>query len=92
IENPVIRKRVNKITKKSFLFKIKKSLDFCKLNTLNNKVDKKWIFVKAISNIFQHIQNVFKFFFKWLCLGFYKVFSYNLSHTFSFLNRIKTKA
>lgn len=51
IEDSVIRKRVNKIAKKGFLFKTEEGLDFYKLNTLNNKVGKKRISIKAIFNI-----------------------------------------
>lgn len=40
IEDLVIRKRVNEIIQKRFLFKIKEGLDFYKINTLNNEVSK----------------------------------------------------
>ena len=51
IEDPIIRKKVNKIIKKGFPFKTEEGLDFYKLNTLNNKVGKKRISIKAVSNI-----------------------------------------
>ena len=50
IEDLVIKKRVNKIIQKGFLFKTKEGLDFYKLNALNNKVSKEIIYTKAISN------------------------------------------
>ena len=52
VKDPVIGKRVDKIAKKGFPFKMEKGLDFCKLNTLDDKVGKKKISMKAVSNIF----------------------------------------
>ena len=40
VEDLVVRKQVNKIIRKGFLFKIKEGLDFYKGNILNNKVSK----------------------------------------------------
>ncbi|KAF2176763.1 hypothetical protein K469DRAFT_605911 [Zopfia rhizophila CBS 207.26] len=76
VEDPVIGKRVDEIAKKGFPFKTEEGLDFCKLNTLDDK----------------RIRNVLESFFEWSCLGFYKAFGRDPSRTFSFLNRTKTEA
>jgi len=52
MEDPVIGKRVDEIAKKGFPFKTEEGLDFCKLNTLDDKVGKKRISTKAASDIF----------------------------------------
>jgi hypothetical protein len=36
----IVGKRVDKIAQKGFLFKTEEGLDFCKLNTLDDKVSK----------------------------------------------------
>ncbi|OCL02210.1 hypothetical protein AOQ84DRAFT_190831 [Glonium stellatum] len=76
VEDPVIGKRVDEIAKKGFPFKTEEGLDFCKLNTLDDK----------------RIRNVLETFFEWSCLGFYKAFGRDPSRTFSFLNRTKIEA
>lgn len=38
VEDPIVRKRVDEISQKGFPFKTEEGLDFCKLNTLNDKV------------------------------------------------------
>jgi hypothetical protein len=50
VKDPVIGNRVNKIAQKGFLFKTEERLDFCKLNTLDNKVSKEMICAKAVPN------------------------------------------
>jgi hypothetical protein len=37
-EDPIVGKRVNEIAQKGFPFKTEEGLDFCKLNTLDDKV------------------------------------------------------
>jgi hypothetical protein len=49
-EDPVIGKRVDEITQKGFPFRTEEGLDFCKLNVLDDKVSRKPICAKAISN------------------------------------------
>lgn len=38
VEDPVVGKRVDEIAKKRFPFKTEEGLEFCKLNTLDDKV------------------------------------------------------
>jgi len=40
VEDPVVGKRVDEIAQKGFPFKTEEGLDFCKLNTLDDKVSK----------------------------------------------------
>jgi len=50
-EDPIVGKRVDEIAQKGFPFKTEEGLDFCKLNTLDDKVNKENDMCKGYINI-----------------------------------------